>query len=74
MSPLLDNNAAVDQMSAQDSKAKADVEEAISKVWNQERVQTMAPDLDTSTHVTIPNATDCSESRSRRPDSVGDRE
>ena len=54
MSPLLDNNnAAVDQMSAQDSKAKADVEEAISKVWNQEMVQSMATDLDTSTHVTM---------------------
>ena len=54
MSPLLDNNnAAVDQMSAQDSKAKADVAETVSKVWNQERVQSMATDLDTSTHVTM---------------------
>ena len=51
--PLDNNNAAVDQMSAQDTKAKADVAEAVSKVWNQERVQSMATDLDTSTHVTM---------------------
>ena len=52
--PPLDNtNAAGDQVSARDGMAKADVEEAISKVWNQERVQTMAPDLDTLTLVTM---------------------
>ena len=51
--PLDNNNAAGDQMSVRDGTAKADIEEAISKVWNQERVQTTAPDLDTSTHVTM---------------------